>query len=657
MITGRSGDGKSTILKRLAYEIAKKIGDHVLFAKSRAELDPEQLILLQKSCEKPLVLFIDNMSDRLQKVNQLISSFRSAKVEILIIGASRKSDWFSVLNNFFTKPIEFPIEKLSDEEIHGIIEKLKINDSLFALTDKTPEQRFEIFNQKSDRELIVAMCEATSGLSLAEIIANEYTSLKSQLAKKAYLHVCLIHQFRYRIPQSLFLRVLQLDLMTVKQEVFNFTQDVIYTDEADGTDYLLRSRHAVIASVVSKYYFKDEVSKVEFLTSIFRDHVPSNPLEASLIKMLYHHTTIKEMFESTETGVSCYEELEIHVPDNAYLLQQKALFIAYHTNDYTAAKTTIKNAIRLNESSSVLHHTHGTILMREALEERDNDKSIYYLEEGKRILEQGVRRNANNVYNYHTLISTLIKWYKKKGETKDDLILEIQELVHEASQLHPNDSMILTEHGKLHTILHNLKKSKEYFKKAIRLNPGSISARYLLAKIFVDEGKDEEALEICNEAVKVKPEEVQINRLRFELIHKLNRFTTEEIIREYEDYLHVNKKDSFLKLCYASYLYCVKSNKCDRIFTELRNSEIMSFTDKLNVSKELYQIINQNLIEHGSIIGVQPNNYFIQTNRFNCRTRCFLAKGRIRGLRKGNTVKYHVRFNYLGPVAESPEIT
>lgn len=59
VITGRDGDGKSTLLKRLSVELANRLGEIVLFADSRSNLDAKKLIELSKGIKKPLVILID----------------------------------------------------------------------------------------------------------------------------------------------------------------------------------------------------------------------------------------------------------------------------------------------------------------------------------------------------------------------------------------------------------------------------------------------------------------------------------------------------------------------------------------------------------------------------------------------------------------------
>lgn len=88
IITGRAGDGKSTLLKRFAAEVSGKLGDRVLFAKSRATLNPNDIEALHMITKEPLVVFVDNATDRISKVNELIDFFRASKSKILLVGAA-----------------------------------------------------------------------------------------------------------------------------------------------------------------------------------------------------------------------------------------------------------------------------------------------------------------------------------------------------------------------------------------------------------------------------------------------------------------------------------------------------------------------------------------------------------------------------------------
>lgn len=656
LITGRAGDGKSTLLKRLALEITNRVGDGLLFAKSVADFSATEIIQLSEKLNAPIVIVVDNTTDRITKINKFISEIRATKCKILIIGASRNSDWHANINDFFFKPTEYNLSKLTDNEINCILDKLERNQSLHKLERLSKSQRFDAFKEKADRELIVAMRETTMALNFEEIIANEYTSIRGDMAKNVYLHLCFINQFRYKMPLSLLLRVLEVDINDLSDQVFKYTKDIIFSDDEESScDILLSARHAVIAEIVSKLYFTDNIKKIGFLKKIFKEYIPSNPLEVSLVKKLYHHTTIAAMFIDPVVGASCYDQLIIEVPDDYYLLQQKSLFLVNYTEHFEEAKDVIKEAIRLNPSGNILHHTHGMILMKQALFEQKMDLSKYYLEEGKRILIRGARKNSNNIYNYHTLINYLISWYKKDDYQSDELIVEIQDLIDEATTKNPNDTLLLTEHGKLYQLLKDPGKSKDYFMQAIKINARNMAARYLLARLLMEEGANIEALKVCNEGIALKKDEVSINRIRFELLHK-ERLASDILIIEYENYLSLFPKDNFIKLCFAAYLYIIKNKACDRIFNELRYSDFMSYTDKLKISYDVNKVLDsENFQEIGFVSDITPVGYYLKSERFDTKTKVYLSKTQISNLTEMDRVKYNLLFNYLGGFASDSE--
>lgn len=298
IITGRSGDGKSTLLKRLSIELSNKVGETVLFANSRSDLDPKILLDLHKELNIPLVILIDNISDRIGKTNKLLSFFKNNGARILIIGASRSSDWNLLSQeSILAKHKEYPMGKLSDFEIPAILNKLKINNCLGTLTGIDELEQINIFKSYSERELIVALREITTGKKFDDIIANEYFSIKSSLAQQAYKYICIVNQYRYRIPQSLLLRIIGVDLSQVQEILFKFTEGIIsYEETKDKDDYLISARHSVIASVIVRLFCKNDVEKYEFLESIVKAAIPSNPLEKSLVKKLYHHSTVSSFF-------------------------------------------------------------------------------------------------------------------------------------------------------------------------------------------------------------------------------------------------------------------------------------------------------------------------------------------------------------------------
>lgn len=661
LITGRAGDGKSMLLRRLAYEISLKVGETVLYAKSRAELEPEEIIELSKQLKLPLIIFIDDTTDRLYKVNRLISFIKSARLKVLIIGCSRTSDWSIVNKDFFIKPIEFNLPRLSDNEIKNILLKLQEHSALGHLGELNERERISFFKEKAERELLVALKEATLNKNFDEIIANEFSNIKSQDAQNAYLLVCLVYQFRYRIPQSLLVRILEYDISDIREKIFKFTEDIIFFDETPtNSDFLLRARHSVIAQTVVDYYLKGDVEKFDVLEKILNYHTPSNPLEKSLVKKIYHHTTVRRLFNDIQIGEQCYEMLSKEVPGDYYILQQKAIFLSDYKKDFKGAKEAIVNARHVSEEyydapTFILENTEGTILLNEALQTDDYVNSKFLMEKGKRIIMSIIRGSfKNNAYNYHSLINHMIAWYEKFNKEDAAVLEEIQKIIDEALKRSPNDHMILTECGKLESILNHTVGAIQYYRQAILINPRNSSARYLLVRSLFNKGELKEALEICEEGMNVSLDNQILNKTRFEVLHKLNN-DKNALKKYYEDYLRKVPADLNIKLLFAAYLYVNGDNLCDKIFSQIRNSRSIPIDERYYPHSWIAKFLNEKeFYETGKIDKVTPTGYYINSTRFSTRTLAFLHGKRRRTTQ--TTFSYKYTFNFYGPYIVEVEV-
>lgn len=649
VITGRAGDGKSTLLKRFSVELSNRLGETVLFASFRADINPERLLNLLSEIGKPIVLFIDNITDRMRKVIKLIQVVKSKKSKLLIIGASRTSEWHLVKQEVFIEGSkEYKLDKISDLEIGRILDKLEKNNALDRLALVNVAAREEIFKRSAERELIVALREATSNQGFDDIIASDFAEIKNEIAQDAFLSISMIHQFRYKVPQSLLFRMYgHADLY---QNVFKFTEGILYAEDTrDGQDCLVSSRHPVIAEVVVRLFAKTDLEKYEIIENILNNIIPSNQLEWSLVKKIYHHSTISSLFTDTSVGVNCYNLLLSHFEDDSFLFQQKALFLA-DVKMFKEASETIEWAIRKFPTSNILTNTHGTILMNQSISLDDIVMSRYLRDKGKNILIVAIKKGYHNtnLYNYHSLINHLITWYKK-FESDDNIIEDIQRLLEEAIKHYPNDSNITVEIGRLEEILNNRPSAKAYFNKAIELSPKNMAARFLLAKIFYREKFFKNAYDICEGGLNIKEDEVLLGRLKLEIMHRLE-FNVSEISEAYLKYTKFNKNDSFIKLCFAAYLYINKSDFCEKYFAELRKLATLNSREKHIVQDSVNYHINVNdFTETGRVVNIGNRN-MIETERFKTTTKVTcttLSQNKRNYIR----VRYLVKFNYMGPVA------
>lgn len=604
IITGRAGDGKSTLLKRLAIEMASKVGDIVLFAGSRASLDPTKIVRLYESINNPLVIFIDNISDRETKVNKLIEFIKNKNAKILLVGASRISDWNLATDSFITGFKEYRLDKLSDNEIEQFIFKLSINDSLGHLENFDDLGKRNIFRQAAERELLVALKEVITGEKFTDIIASEFSGIRSPEAQSAYLYICFVNQFRYRMPMSLFFRIMNVEAENIREKIFKFLEGMIISDDTkDKSDYLIGSRHPVIAEVVIDLFCKGDVERYDNIVKTMEHCIPSNPLEMSLVKKISHHSTITNLFKDIDKGINCFDALTEKFSGDPFIWQQKALF-QLSFEDFEGAKDSISQALNMNPNSHIFQNTQGTIYLKESLMQEDPVKAAYLRDQGKMILMQTARK-YNSPFHYHSLANKLISWYKTyPSERNQKLIEEIQDILSEATRLYPSDSMIIGEVGRFQEIIPNVESAKAYFQKAIDLNPRNMSARYLLSKILINQNDVNKALEICSEGVILKDDEVLLNRLLLEIMHKSG--TKKDIILDqYSRYLATIKNDFFIKLCHGAYLYLLEDDSCSDIFADLRINPFISNREKYRFEPHIKKHLNITDFTENAFVKIQ----------------------------------------------------
>lgn len=289
--------------------------------------------------------------------------------------------------------------------------------------------------------------------------------------------------------------------------------------------------------------------------------------------------------------------------------------------------------------------------MNQSIHIDDIVMSRYLRDKGKDILAAAIRKgiHSQNAYNYHSLINHLNSWYKK-FESDDNIVEDIQRVIEEAIKHHPNDSYITLEIGRLDGILNNRPSAKTHFKRAIELSPKNMAARFLLAKIYYKDKQYKDAFAICEAGLKLKEDEILLGRLALEIMHRLP-FDFQTINEAYLKYLKTNKNDSFVKLCFAAYLYINKSDHCDKYFAELRSNPQLTSREKHTIIDLVNVHLNvANYEETGRVVNSFDAGCMIETERFKTTTKVFCSN--LRNNQKSYTrVNYVIKFNFSGPVA------
>jgi hypothetical protein len=130
------------------------------------------------------------------KVNSALRYFKQRKLPITLICAERDTEW-----NVYCAPLEalepeeIRVGQLSTGEIEGLLDLLQRHNSLGLLSLVTRAQQIAAFKEGADRQLLVALHEATRGKHFEDIVYEEYQGIASSAARQLYLDIATMNQF------------------------------------------------------------------------------------------------------------------------------------------------------------------------------------------------------------------------------------------------------------------------------------------------------------------------------------------------------------------------------------------------------------------------------------------------------------------------------
>ena len=147
-ITGKAGDGKTTLLMRLAADLARR-GREVWYADDGGSGIPTDIEL--PPSQKRVVLCLDELGlcDRPQ-LEQQLKHLHTHGVPVAIVGTARPEQWRNIRGGVsgFAQPEEIKLGNLSDGEIDALLDRLSCAGALGKLGEKSVEDRRRAFRDK-----------------------------------------------------------------------------------------------------------------------------------------------------------------------------------------------------------------------------------------------------------------------------------------------------------------------------------------------------------------------------------------------------------------------------------------------------------------------------------------------------------------------------
>lgn len=663
MLLGYAGSGKSVTLKRIAWEASTQLNKICIFYKSNTNLRAEPIIELFNFVKERIYIFIDDIADTLNELDDCIRKIEKEKIPITILGTERINIWNTLCQDLSSKTSDtYSLEYLNNREIKLLINKLDKYDSLGYLKDKNESERIDALSYKAGRELLVALYESTMGKPFAEIVVDEYNSIPNDTAKSVYLTVSILHRLGGQARAGLISRIHNISFTQFKQKLLKPLEFIVFDKEDKKLgDMVYITRHRQIAELVFSEVLKTKQLKYDEYYRIlnFLDIDYENDRSAFL--SMINAKNLIELFSDPEMIRALYSVALKKNPRDAKLLQQNAIFeMTAKGGDIKKSEELLNEATKIQKNDSVIQHSFVELALNKAEKSRNPVESSANLLDAERKAKALISKNKDQPYPYHSLLKINLVKLKNVIEGEDELIIErtikeTEELFIKINQMFPHQEFLIEAESKFNEILQNSPKAIELLEKAYGINKRSPYLCSRLADVYEKNNNYDEALKTLEETLKIIPNDKDLN-FKYALI--LIKYKPEELST-----IQHHLKRSFTKgdnrfqaqFWYARTMYLIgEIEESRQIFDELSKVKVPHSIKNLPRAKVR---INGNLLRYKGVISLIESQYgFIKKDKtsdeiFFYKYHNKSSENAWKLLSKNKGISFNLAFNFKGPIA------
>jgi energy-coupling factor transporter ATP-binding protein EcfA2 len=452
-IIGYAGSGKSTLLKRLGIMLSQS-GRTVFLSYSDFIPKVHEIIDVLNVIDEQVVFLFDNAENAMSQLPSLIDSFNKElkNPPILVLGIrtnfSNRIDHFISPDTIIRK--DFRIPDLNDTEIHHLIEKLDEHNLLGILKGKSEHQRFKEFKYRANRQILIAMKEATNGKSFGDIISDEFYGI--QPAEAQILCLCIALNTELGFTNS------KQDLVGFSKashiEALNYFETVLQGTimwVGNGSRFMLR--HRILADFMIRHCADPEMLKESYIRvlsilapELKKDHGPSKKF--NLFKSLINHQTLYRRFKGDiDQARDVYDSITDYFNDDAHFwLQYGSLEVEGKGGNLNLAENYLTQAESLAPGSQYVQNAKCNLLYRQARSADNLSEAIFYREQADQ-LAQGLLLSVGreDSYIFHIYCGGryrfVSRWVVDREEKKRELD-ELKSSIRTALTFHPfNDKL------------------------------------------------------------------------------------------------------------------------------------------------------------------------------------------------------------------------
>jgi hypothetical protein len=415
IVKDESYSGKTTFVLRLLEKIAAN-NFSIIKIKNQNRIDKENTIKCLRNIIRPTVIWIDNIVDRINEVNDILEEDLP---NVFIIGICRDYR-FQLIHNISVRPIEIiSPPKFKPDELQKIIN----NYDRIGLTGDKRMYSYDAVQLIIDNPIGIAVCRIMNDYRPLKTIVHSLITDSEESLKIMYLYVSLT---QYCYPAGIKLNILQ---RLIDQPVRDYIGKNIplklvynYTDSA-----YIKVQNEFLSNVLLDYYRENEyITLYETMIKLAKSFAPY--VNRETIKLQTPEARASRRLLNFEDAVSrfiagdideFYSVIQAEWDWNSRYWEQRALAIL-HT-DMQRALGYAKHAVLIEEHPYTLN-TLATVLHEHM--KIDNRQAEYYFTETIQVLDKAINkenlRSRVTVYPLTTLLSSTLT-FLHQGNAIDNI--------------------------------------------------------------------------------------------------------------------------------------------------------------------------------------------------------------------------------------------
>lgn len=450
VILGHRGSGKSTLLMRTSVDLVA--AGHTVFWGSGEDLPAPHI--LAKAIDALLgrvLLCVDDSEWFAANLDRYLAELRNCRIPPVIALALRanQAHFLEDIGDF--EAHEVWIGNLSNADINAVIDVLERENLLGTVTGQPRSAIEAAFRVKSQRQLLVAMREVTTGKKFDEILKQEYMDIEDPEYRVIYLTACLATDQSASITEDQLVAASNLPPAKLLSGLQRELRQLLVRIDTSSESRIV-ARHQAIAEVVV-----DHLARRRELSSAYKRllNVLANDMNRRarigpgrryfrLFKRILNHQAIYRRFrQDIDSARAIFQSLVKRFPDDSHFwLQYGLLELEFGELDF--AEHYVASAVSLSPRDRMIQNAHGHLLLARGIAAPNAAQANTFRENGELILRK-LMEEWENPYPWHTYCSHMLRWlnlWEPDRIRRRTGLEKLKDLCDEACEAFPRDDRL-----------------------------------------------------------------------------------------------------------------------------------------------------------------------------------------------------------------------